>query len=279
MIDSHQHIIEPDRFSYPWIVKNSQLSGVFGPEEYNKAASETAISGSILVETDVAENDQVAEAQYFCELAENPANQICGVIAACRPQDEGFEQYLEQILHPRLIGLRRVLHVVENLTSQTPQFRENIALLEQYNLSFDLCVRADQLELAINLVRTTPHTRFILDHCGNPPLANPTEMQAWRDNLAKLAVLHNVSCKVSGLVNLLSGNAHNCESLRPILEHAAKHFGWSRLMFGGDWPVCLQAQTSLQSWAETAAVLLEPQPEEIRRAFFSGNAKRIYGLH
>lgn len=279
MIDSHQHLIEPNRFYYPWIAETPQLASIFDLPRYHAETSETAIRGSVLVEADVAEEDQIAEAQYFCALAEDEANQIHGVVAACRPQEDGFEEYLERIAHPKLVGLRRVLHVVEDLTSQTANFRENIALLEDHNLSFDLCVHASQLELATDLVRATPHTRFILDHCGNPPLMNPAGMRAWRDNIARLAGLHNVSCKVSGLVNHFSGNGRNCETLQPILEHVAKHFGWSRLMFGGDWPVCLLAQTSLQSWAETAAALLDPQSEETCRAFFTDNATRIYGLH
>lgn len=279
MIDSHQHLIEPNRFYYPWIAENPQLASIFDLPRYRTEASETAINGSLLVETDVAEEDQAAESQYFCELAEDSANQIHGVIAACRPQENGFEDYLQRIAHPKLVGLRRVLHVVEDLTSQTANFRENLALLENHNLCFDLCVRAEQLPLAIDLVRATPHTRFVLDHCGNPPLMDESKMPAWRDNIARLASLHNVSCKVSGLVNHLSENEHNSRTLRPILEHVAKHFGWSRLMFGGDWPVCLLAQTSLQSWAKTAAALLDSQSEETQRAFFTGNATRIYGLH
>jgi predicted TIM-barrel fold metal-dependent hydrolase len=279
MIDSHQHLIEPNRFYYPWIAEAPQLADIFDLPRYHAESAKTAIQGSILVETDVAQEDQVAEANYFCELASDPSNHILGVIASCRPQDEGFTEHIERITCPKLVGVRRVLHVVEDLTSQTETFRKNIASLDDFNLCFDLCVRADQLPLAIKLVRATPHTRFVLDHCGNPPIENKAALQTWRDDIARLAVSHNVSCKVSGLANHLSGNRSNLETLRPILEHVAVHFGWSRLMFGGDWPVCLLAQTSLQSWAETAAALVDSESEETQRAFFTGNATRIYGLH
>lgn len=279
MIDAHQHLLNPDRFDYPWLAHAPQLTGTYGIEQYRAATADCSFQSSIVVEGDVALEQQEAEAHELYATAEISTNRILGVIAACRPQEDSFEDYLARIAHPKLVGLRCVLHVAENEVSQSQYFRHNIALLADYNLCFDLCVRADQLPLAIDLVRVTPNTHFVLDHCGNPPLEQESAMQSWREDIARLSHLHNVSCKVSGLVNHLSGNHHLVEKLRPILEHVAAHFGWDRLLFGGDWPVCLLANTDLQRWTQTAAELLDSQSEETRAAFFSANATRIYGLN
>ncbi len=279
MIDTHQHLIEPGRFSYPWMDQMPKHAGVYDLKRYRTESASTPITASIVMESDVAVADQVAEANHYCEVACEPESMVMGVIAACRPEEPGFVEQLELMTCPKLVGVRRVLHVVDDGTSVSLNFRENMARLADYNLCFDLCVRDDQLPLALDLVRATPHTRFILDHCGNPPLQDESALATWRDNIARLATLHNVSCKFSGLVNHLKENQTILDSCQPILEHVVRHFGWERLMFGGDWPVCLFAGSLLEDWTEGTEAMLASYPDETSNAFFVGNATRIYGLH
>jgi|FLOH01.1.fsa_nt_gi predicted TIM-barrel fold metal-dependent hydrolase len=278
MIDAHLHLIEPNRFHYPWLLEVPQLAEVYDLKRHRQEDAHANFTGYVVVEGDVVASDQIAEANYLCALARDPQHKILGVIAACRPQQDQFADFLTRIADPKLVGVRRVLHVVADSTSQDVNFRRNIASLEGHNLSFDLCVRANQLALAFDLARTTPHTRFILDHCGNPPLENEVSMQLWRDDIGRLAALENVSCKVSGLVNHLLKNQRFL-ALRPILDHVSVHFGWDRILFGSDWPICLLAQPNLHGWVKGAEALLETQAETTRRDFFSNNAKRLYELH
>jgi len=277
MIDAHLHLIEPDRFHYPWMLEVPQLSGIYDLERHRQEDAAANFTGYVVVEGDVVASDQIAEANYLCALASDSSNKILGIIAACRPQEDSFAEFLTRIADPKLVGVRRVLHVVADATSQGVNFRHNIASLAEHNLSFDLCVRANQLALAFDLARVTPHTRFILDHCSNPPLENEISMQLWRDDIARLGALDNVSCKFSGLVNHLLKNQRFLH-LHPIMEHVAVHFGWERIMFGSDWPICLLAPTNLQSWVKGAEALLNTQPEATRRAFFSTNVMRLYEL-
>jgi len=224
------------------------------------------------MEVDVAEEDQAAEAAYFCSLAEGSSSGIVAVVAGCRPESAGFHEHLARVEHDKVVGLRRILHVVPDAISQSTDFRRNVASLADHDLSFDLCIRADQLPLGLELIAAAPQTRFILDHCANPPAVDSGDWQAWCDNIARCADFANVTCKVSGL------GAHLGPGLRPILEQVSTNFGWDRLMFGGDWPVCLLADTSLVSWTDSVRALLSDQSEERQQAFFSGNATRTYGL-
>lgn len=272
MIDTHQHLIEAGRFRYPWLADVPELHGDFDLARYRSDSAGTGIDASIFMEVDVAEQDQAAEAQYFCGLAEDPTTGIAAVVAGCRPEADGFAEHLERIRHDKLVGLRRILHVVPDSISQSEQFRRNVASLADHDLTFDLCVRADQLPLALEVIAAAPQTTFILDHCANPPAVDADGWQAWCEGIARCADFANVSCKLSGL------GGHLDTGLGPILEQVSNRFGWDRLLFGGDWPVCLLADTSLSCWTDAVRALLSDQPEGRQQAFFSSNAARIYGL-
>ena len=67
------------------------------------------------------------------------------------------------------------------------------------------------------------------------------------------------------------------ERLRPYVAHVMSLFGPERLMFGSDWPVCLNAG----SWKEVLAMFTQavgPLPLEIREKLLGGTAMAFYGL-
>ena len=278
MIDTHQHLLEPDLFSYPWLAGAPPLQQTFDLARYRQESSGCGVEGTIFMEVDVAEADQVKEAARYCELADDSSNGMVGVIAAGRPESDDFEAHLDRINHPKLVGVRRVLHVVDDSTCQSQTFQRNIAGLADRNLSFDLCLRPDQLHLALELAANAPQTQLVLDHCGNPPIADDVAFAAWQDSIARLAEHPHVACKVSGLVNNLQTTAAPLPQLQRIYAHVAAHFGTERLMFGGDWPVSLLANVGLSQWVQLARELMSSQPPETQHAFFSANAQRIYGL-
>ena len=127
-------------------------------------------------------------------------------------------------------GLRRILHTEADGLSTTTTFLENVKSLEDYGLTFDICVLARQLPLAIDLVEQCPNVNFILDHCGNPNLrsdAEENEFGQWRELLQEIAVFPNVVCKVSGIVvntDLNAPTRWNSETLRPAVEHVIACF-------------------------------------------------------
>ena len=89
--------------------------------------------------------------------------------ASCRPEEQGFAAYLERISAvPKLRGLRRILHTSPDDVGQRPLFAEHLRLLPHYGLTFDICVLARQLPIALHLARSCPDLQFILDHCGVP---------------------------------------------------------------------------------------------------------------
>lgn len=67
------------------------------------------------------------------------------------------------------------------------------------------------------------------------------------------------------------------EDLRPFVEHVIGCFGWDRVMFGSDWPVCTLS-ASLKQWVEALSTITRDANEVSRQKLFSENARRVYRL-
>lgn len=277
IVDTHQHLIYPDRFRYSWCKGLPLLEAkAFRLAEYREAAKGTGIEQTVFMEADVDEPEMKAEAQFFSQLASDPDSKIAGVIAAGRPERNGFSAYLDSIQHPKLKGLRRVLHTQPDELSQSKLFAENLSQLAEHNLTFDLCLFARQLDLAKTILSGAPKVQFIIDHCGIPNVKD-AELDPWRQRIRELANFPNLACKISGLIAYCDPQRVNADAIRPFVEHCVDCFGWDRVLFGGDWPVCNLTST-LGRWVEIANEVFRTESLERQQQFFSGNAERIYRL-
>lgn len=274
-IDTHQHLLYPDRFRYAWTDGLPPLAQCpFTLAEYREAAKGCDIAGTIFMEVDVPETDSGAEAKFFCELAHDPKNQLLGVIASARPENENFPAYLDSIRDPKLVGLRRILHVVPDEVSQSARFRMNVAALGAAGLTFDICMLARQLPLAARLADACPNTRLVLDHCGVPDIAGGG-LDPWRANIRELAKREHLHCKISGIIAYAAAGAISPDTFRPYVEHVIACFGWNRVVFGGDWPVC-NLTGSLGRWCEILDAIVAQESAANRARLFSENARAVY---
>ena len=277
IIDTHQHLIYPEQFSYSWCQDVPALAGKpFRLEEYRAAACGTRISQTLFMDAGVDEPHTQAETEFFLQLATQPETGIVGVLATCRPENADFPAQLEAMLHPKLKGLRRILHVVPDEVSQTPLFLKNLALLAKYNLTFDLCLLARQLPLGAKLARQFPEQQFILDHCGVPDIQGGG-LDPWRQSIRELAQFPNLACKISGVVAYCDPQRVTVAAIRPYVEHCLDCFGWERVVFGGDWPVC-NTTASLGRWVEILKEIVGKESAGNQEKLFAQNAERIYRL-
>ncbi|MCX6971872.1 MAG: amidohydrolase family protein [Verrucomicrobia bacterium] len=278
MIDTHQHLIYPEHFDYPWLDQVPALKDTPSRlQDYREATAGEPISGTVFMEVDVASAHAPDEARFFCELSEDPANRILGVVAAARPEDEAFESQLDQVAHPALKGIRRVLHMQPDELSQSAIFRANVAGLAKRNLTFDLCFLANQLPLAIKLADASPDTALMLDHCGASGLVEGG-MEQWKTCIAELSRRPNVLCKLSGLVTCSVGGIDGGKLLPSLADHVLGCFGANRVVWGGDWPICNLA-SSLGSWIQITQRLLSAFSENERTQILETNAIRFYQLN
>ena len=272
IIDTHLHLIYQDRLRYPWLASTPKLDRDFPLQEYVAEARGLGIAAALHMEVDVAEEDQEVETA----LVTGFGAPVIGAIAACRPESLDFAASLERLAaNPLVRGLRRILHQSPDELGLAPLFVENLRRLAEYDLSFDLCVLARQLPIAIHLVRACPDVRFILDHCGVPDIA-ARALDPWRDGITQLAALPNVACKISGIV-AYAGADWTTADLRPYVEHCIQAFGWDRVVWGSDWPVCTLT-ADLTRWVQATHVLTSGCADHETNRLLSLNAHRIYRL-
>ena len=269
ILDTHLHLVYPDRFSYPWLSGEPAINKPWSVESYWAEATPLGIEAALHMEVDVASEDALAESHYVVGL---PG--ITGAIAAARLEDAAFPAQLEELAAiPGVRGVRRILHQAPDDLSQSDLFAENIRRLADYNLSFDLCVRHDQLPIGQQLVEKAPDVIFILDHCGVPDVTG-LGLDPWRDNIRSLSRLPNINAKISGIV-AYSGPDWTVQTIRPFIEHVIECFGWDRVVWGSDHPV-VTLTGSLTRWVQATRDIIEGTSETEQAALLHANARRIY---
>lgn len=277
IVDTHQHLWDKDLFHYAWLEPLPVLDRSFRLNDYSEATSGLEIAKTVFVECDVDEAQMLDEASHVLRLANDSGNRVAGVVASGRPEKDNFKQHLDKLAgHPKLKGIRRILHTQADELGQGKIFIENVARLATYGLSFDLCVLARQLPIAINLASQCPDVTFVLDHCGVPDVKAQV-LDPWRAHISELSSLPNVSCKISGLVAYANPTNWQSNDLRPFVDHVIESFGWDRVMFGSDWPVC-NLSASCQRWVATLLSLTAGAGEANQKNLFHDNAIHIYRL-
>lgn len=277
IVDSHQHLWDLDLFRYSWLSGFAALNHSFRMSDYLEATRDLHVVKSVHIEADVDEAHLLDETKYvlgFCDRADNP---LAGVVASGRPERADFRSFLDRLVgHPGLKGIRRVLHTQPDDVARQSTFITNVAALADYDLTFDICVLARQLAVAANLASRCSDVTFILDHCGVPQIKDKV-LDPWRADIAELAKLPNVFCKISGLVAYADPQNWTPEDLRPYLEHAISCFEWDRVLFGSDWPVCTLS-ASYKKWVEALFSITTSSGELNQRKLFHDNAVRVYRL-
>jgi predicted TIM-barrel fold metal-dependent hydrolase len=277
IVDTHQHLWDKDLFHYAWLDPLPALDRSFRIADYREASRGLEIDKTVFVECDVDETQMMDEALHALRLADDSGNRIAGIVASGRPEKDGFEAHVAKLAgHPKIKGVRRILHTGPDEAGMTAKFAENVARLGKYGLSFDICVLARQLPVAIHLAQKCPDVSFVLDHCGVPEVKDQ-RLDPWRSRIRELAKFPNVHCKISGLVAYADPANWKAGDLRPFVEHAIESFGWDRVLFGSDWPVC-NLTASYVSWVETLLSLTRSAGEENQKKLFHENAIRVYRL-
>jgi predicted TIM-barrel fold metal-dependent hydrolase len=276
MLDCHQHLIYPDKWTYSWTGGIPALAGkAFRYEDYCRLVEGKGPIRTIFMETAPADFEWKEETRFVYKLADRPDTLIDGVVINCRPEsEEDFEAYIESVRHPKLVGMRRILHVEPDETSAQPRFIQNVQRLARHNLTFDLCFLSRQLPLVHALAAKCPDNTFILDHCGVPDIAGGG-LDPWREQIRKLASLPHVACKISGLTAYCSPDNAGADAIRPYVEHCIECFGWDRVVWGSDWPVCA-INSGLPQWIDMIRELVAGETMENRNKLFHQNAERIY---
>ncbi|QPC94385.1 amidohydrolase [Mesorhizobium sp. INR15] len=277
IIDTHLHLIDRSALHYPWLAGVPALDRDFSYDEYATEAQRVGVGRVMHMEVDVDPADIEAETDRVEGLARESGSMLVGAIAACRPEEADFPAYLErQQAKPFVKGFRRVLHVMPDDLSESALFRDNIRRLGGTGLTFDFVVLPHQIPKAIALADLAPDVQFVLDHCGVPDIKGNGE-HPWREHMSEIARRPNVMAKISGVVAYADAGSWTVETLRPYVEHTIGAFGWDRVVWGSDWPVCTLGG-GLSTWVAATHALLAGCSVAERDKLLSGNARKLWRL-
>lgn len=279
IIDPHLHLWDFAKFQPPWLKDAPKLNKSTTMADYLKATAGLNVVKAVYMEVDVDPKQQLEEAEYVRSVSASHKTPMVGGVISCRPALPGFAEYAKKFKgDPYIKGMRQVLQVPESKKGLClePTYVKNIQLLGQLGLTFDICIRPTELADAAKLVDLCPKTRFILDHCGNGAARNPNQKQ-WEKDMKALGKRSNIICKVSGIIKTIPEKSDPVKELKPVVLPTIEAFGWDRVMFAGDWPVC-NLTSSFKGWVETLQTLVKDHSEADRKKLFHDNAARFYGL-
>lgn len=283
IIDTHQHL---------WDLSKPKPAAGDGVTADSRAYAEAAKGLDVLavyMEVDTPPAMQPVEAENVIELCRAKTTVTRAAVIGGRPDAAGFAEYIRRFKgSPFVRGVRQVLHggATPAGTCLKDDFVNGIRLLGKLGMSFDLCMRPGELGDGLQLTKLAPETRFVLDHCGNAdpnaflPAAGGEKLShdpdAWKRAVDSLAKRPNVICKISGIV-ASAPEKWSADHLTPIVNHCLDAFGPDRVMFGGDWPVCLK-RAKLIEWVDALKQIVAARPAAEQRKLWSENAKAFFSL-
>jgi L-fuconolactonase len=271
VIDSHQHFWLYRAADYDWIDESmGALKRDFLPADAHATMEPLGIEGTIAVQA----QQTVAETEWLIELA-NADPFIRGVVGWLDLRAGDVARQLERVGHePCVVGVRHVVQAEPAGFLDGDAFRRGIAALERYDLVYDILIKAPQLREATRFAAAFPDQRMVLDHVGKPDIRGG-RFDEWRRDLADLAALPHVWCKLSGLVTEADWRTWTPGALRPYLDAALESFGPARVMFGSDWPVCTLAASYAQVLDLAREAIAEYSADE-QQQILGGTARELY---
>ncbi len=277
-IDSHHHVWDLSVREQGWMVGEAlnPIKKNFSINDLRQAITGCGIEKTVVVQT-VINYDETPE---LLELAEND-DLVAGVVGFLKIDSSDAISYLDKYESMRgfkhLVGIRDIAHDYEDIGYLAkPEVVKNVQELGRRGLVYDLLTKTPHMQAAIDLVKQSPNTQFVLDHISKPYMAKG-EMQPWADKLRELAGFENVVIKVSGLFTEADWKSWKAADFWPYLEHVTKVFTPSRMMFGSDWPVCLLAATYRQS-IDLMEQFIKSFSISEQKEFWAGTANRAYNL-
>jgi predicted TIM-barrel fold metal-dependent hydrolase len=262
----------------------SPLRKDYLPEHYFRDAALHNVVATVHVEAECDRAQQVAETEWVSRIAVE-AGMPNAIVAHAWVDEENSEEILAaHRKFPLVRGIRTKPVIAEEpdhdkprgaRSLHDPKWRKGLALLEKYDLSWDLRVPWWHLREAAAVTREHPGMRIVLNHTGYPLHRTPEALAEWRRGMEELADCPNVWCKISGLVQRTEPWTY--EGNLPIIRDTIRIFGVERCMFASNFPVDgLKASWDhiYQAFKRATAEMSAAE----RTALFSANAASFYRI-
>lgn len=273
-IDAHQHYWRPARGDYHWMPADGPLHRDYLPADLRPLNAAARIDGTITVQA----AQTVGETDWLLQLASDPASGILGVVGWV-PLDTTTHATLDLMAaHPACVGVRPMLQDLEQddwISTQVA--REQLMRVAEGELVFEVLSLPRHLPYVVQALEAVPELTVVIDHLSKPVYgAHGDEWAKWAEHMAVLADRPATYCKLSGMVTE-AGAGWTLDDFRRHADFILETFGADRVLFGTDWPVCLQVASHAQV-VELAEHLTAHLSDTERAAIFGANAERVYGV-
>ncbi|MEJ6394208.1 amidohydrolase family protein [Gymnodinialimonas sp. 2305UL16-5] len=274
-IDAHQHFWQISRGDYDWM--SDEVAAIrhdILPPDLAPLLARHDIAGTVVVQAAAT----LAETEFLLGLAQDNRF-IKGIVGWVDLDDIAAPEALDHLSQsPVFKGVRPMLQdISETDWIARPRVLDNLAQLAKRGLRLDALVTPRHLPILAKVAQSCPDLPIVIDHCAKPVIAQGADAgSGWRDDMARLAQLPNVMCKISGLPNE-AGPGWSATGLRQVVDHVLEEFGPDRLMWGSDWPV-LNLAGDYAGWRDTSKQLLGGLTHTERAQVFGGTAQRFYKL-
>ncbi|WP_026574255.1 amidohydrolase family protein [Bacillus sp. UNC438CL73TsuS30] len=274
-IDAHQHYWQIDRNDYGWLKPdNTVLYRDYFPEQLESSLKRHRIDQTILVQA----APTIEETEFLFGLS-NGTDSIAGVVGWLDLSSPKWMEHLTRFqTHPKFVGIRIMIQDMEDesVVLQAPYLRA-LSILQEEDLPVDLLVRSHQLPVLNELLGKVPKLRGVVDHMGKPPIA-AGQLEPWKSQMREIANQPNIYCKLSGMVTEADPISWKKEDFMFYVNHIIDIFGYDRIMYGSDWPVCLSVANYDEVYQSLFEILPASCSEEDLAKVFGLNAKRFYNI-
>ncbi|KAL7494850.1 hypothetical protein ACHAWT_005725 [Skeletonema menzelii] len=329
VVDPHHHFIDTVNNTFQTFLSHFAANVTYLPADYTRDVIEPLAKVGVKmiasVHVEAMPDCGVEEVKWVEQMK---VAYVKAYVASANLTDDNIEVQLQELVGTtsKLRGIRWILDCVgkfENGNTAThvattrhdgicllkaPEFERGLALLEKYNLSFDLqCAPIQLVETAATLFGRYPSLKVCIDHMGKPRTVlgddllpcgsvNPNvvmdeaELKVWRAGMTAMAKLPNVHVKLSMLGYTLPGwmrTKQRQELLKSLVRETIELFGVNRCMVAWNWHVnsAVSDADNLSQVGPDALELLEKfcwffegYSDEDKDRLFAGTAKEFYRI-
>ncbi|MBT4072304.1 MAG: amidohydrolase family protein [Chloroflexi bacterium] len=274
VVDSHHHFWDLSELDYPWmppgdnVLRQNRL-----PSDLAPLLKEVGVEKTVIVQA----HSSIEEARWLLRLA-HENDFVAGVVAWVDLADPDVGNTLDQLQQdPYFKGVRHIWHdEPDDAWIMQRAIINGLKELAKRDIPFDLLPRPQHLPYIPRVLDAVPDLRTVVDHIAKPLIADRV-FEPWLSDLKRVAEIPGVYCKISGMVTEADTDNWKPDDLTPYVENVVDMFGYQRLMFGSDWPVCTLAGSYKQVFHAASRALGKMSVAD-RSAVFGGNAERFYGL-
>lgn len=277
VVDSHQHFWDPSEIGWPKSLppEAAILVNSYKPDDLYKELKKFGIDYTVYVQCP----PQNTESNQWMFDNANSNDFVAGVVAWVDLQNpDDTKRTLDKLeQEPKFVGIR---HIVEDEPDVDwiiqPKVLESLRELARRKIPYDMLVKPPHLKNVLKVIDKVSELKMVIDHIAKPEIAKG-KTDPWQKYLAEIAQYPNIYCKLSGMTTEADWKSWKPADIAPYVEMVVDMFGFDRVMYGSDWPVCRLAGEYEDVWNTINEALCNISDDQ-RQKVFAANAISFYNL-